>query len=55
MFQDQNAGQNYNIRKGNRSFKRVKQFRYLGTTLTNQTASMKKLKNSSQGMLSLIQ
>jgi hypothetical protein len=35
MSQDQNAGQNHNIKVGNKSFQRVEQFKYLGTTLTN--------------------
>jgi hypothetical protein len=33
---DQNAGQNRDIKVGNRSFENVSQFRYLGTTVTNQ-------------------
>jgi hypothetical protein len=36
MSRDQNAGQNGNIQKGNESFETVEQFKYLGTTLTNQ-------------------
>jgi hypothetical protein len=32
----QNAGQNHYIKIGNRCFENVAQFRYLGTTITNQ-------------------
>jgi hypothetical protein len=32
----QNAGQNHDIKIGNRCFENVAQFRYLGTTITNQ-------------------
>ena len=36
MSRDQNAGQNDNLVIGNTFFERVEQFRYFGTTLTNQ-------------------
>jgi hypothetical protein len=36
MSRHQNSGQNQNIRIANESFENVAQFRYLGTTLTNQ-------------------
>jgi hypothetical protein len=32
-----NSGQNQNIRKVNESFEKVAKFKYLGTTLTNQS------------------
>jgi hypothetical protein len=32
----QNAGQNHDIKIANRCFENVEQFRYLGTTTTNQ-------------------
>jgi stress-induced morphogen len=32
----ENAGQNYNINIVNKTFQKVRQFRYLGTALTNQ-------------------
>jgi len=33
---DQNAGRSHNIKTNNSPFERVEQFKYLGTTLTNQ-------------------
>jgi hypothetical protein len=36
VSRDQNAGQNREIKIGNRSFQNVSQFKYLGTTVTNQ-------------------
>jgi hypothetical protein len=39
MSQGQNAGQNRNIKIGNKSFEIVEQFKYVGTTLTNQKPS----------------
>jgi len=38
MSWDQNAGQSHNIKIGNSSFERVEQFKYLGTTLKNQSS-----------------
>jgi hypothetical protein len=35
VSRDQNAGQNREIKIGNRSFENVSQFKYLGTTVTN--------------------
>ena len=35
---DQNAGRSHNIKNDNSSFERVKEFQYLGTTLTNQNS-----------------
>jgi hypothetical protein len=40
--QRQNAGQNYNIKIDNETFKRVKQFKYLGTTLMHQNSIQEK-------------
>ena len=36
MLQDQNAGQNNNMKIGNKSVERVEQFKYLGTSLMYQ-------------------
>jgi hypothetical protein len=36
VSRDKNAGQNREIKIGNRSFENVSQFKYLGTTVTNQ-------------------
>ena len=38
MSQGQHVGQNHNIMTGNKSFKKVEQFRYLGTNLTIKTS-----------------
>ena len=45
MSQDQNAGQSHNIQNDNRSFERVDEFKYLGTTLTNQNSIQEEIKN----------
>jgi hypothetical protein len=36
LSRHQNAGQNKNVHIGDRSFENVAQFKYLGTTVTNQ-------------------
>ena len=38
MPRDQNAGRSHNIKIDNNSFERVEEFKYLGTTLTNQNS-----------------
>jgi hypothetical protein len=45
MFQDQQAGQNHNIKTGNKSFQWVEQFRYLGKPLKNQNSIHEKIKS----------
>jgi hypothetical protein len=45
MSPDQNAGQNGNIQTGNKSFETVEQFKYLGTTLTNQNSIHEEIKS----------
>jgi hypothetical protein len=38
MSRDQNVGRNHSIKTDNSSFEKVEEFRYLGTTLTNQNS-----------------
>jgi hypothetical protein len=40
----QNVGQNWNIKIGNRLFENVSQFKYLGTTVTNQNLIQEEIK-----------
>jgi hypothetical protein len=42
----QNAGQSHNIKRANRSFENVAQFKYLGTTVTNQNLVEEEIKGS---------
>jgi hypothetical protein len=44
LSRHQNAGQNHGIKIGNRYFKNVAQFRYLGTTITNQNLIQEEIK-----------
>ena len=43
MSRDQDAGR-HSMRTDNRSFERVEDFRYLGTTLTNQSSIQEEIK-----------
>jgi hypothetical protein len=45
MSRDQNSGQNGYIQIGNELFETVEQFKYLGTTLTNQNFILKEIKS----------
>jgi hypothetical protein len=55
MSWDLNAGKNQNIKNGHKSFERVEQFKYLGTTLTNQKYIQEEIKaDLSHGMLAVI-
>ena len=38
MSRDQNTGRIHNVRTDNSTFERVEEFKYLGTTLTNQNS-----------------
>jgi len=43
--QDQNAGQNHNIKVYNKSFERTEQLKYLVTTLMNQNSIQEEIKS----------
>jgi len=45
MSRDQNAGQNHSVRIDNSTFDRVEEFKYLGTTLTNQNCIAEEIKS----------
>jgi hypothetical protein len=42
----QNAGQNHDIKTGNRTFENVAQFKYLGTAVTNQNPIQEDIKGN---------
>jgi hypothetical protein len=44
LFRHQNVGQNWDIKIENRSFQNVSQFKYLGTTVTNQNLIQEEIK-----------
>jgi hypothetical protein len=44
MSRDQNTGRCHNMKTDNSSFERVEQFKYLGTTLTNQNSIQEEIK-----------
>jgi hypothetical protein len=44
MSRDQNAGRSHNTKIDNRSFEMIEEFKYLGTTLTNQITFKGKLR-----------
>jgi len=45
MFRDENAGRSHNIKIDNSSLARVEEFKYLGTTLTNQNSLQEEIKS----------
>ena len=45
MSRDQNAGRNHSVRADNSTFERVEEFKYLGTTLTNQNSIPEEIKS----------
>jgi len=44
MSRDQNVGRSHNVMFDNSSFERVEEFKYLGTTLTNQNFIQEEIK-----------
>jgi len=44
MSRDQNAGRSHIVKTDNNPFERVEEFKYLGTTLTNQNSIQDKLR-----------
>jgi len=45
MSRDQDAGQSHSMKIDNSSFERVQEFKYLGTTLTNQNSIQEEIKS----------
>ena len=45
MSRDMNVGRRHSIKIDNSSFERVEEFKYLGTTLTNQNSISEEIKN----------
>ena len=45
MSRDQNIGRSQSIKTDNSSFERVEEFKYLGTTLTNQNSIQEEIKS----------
>ena len=45
MSRDQNVGRSHNVTVEKRSFERVEEFKYLGTTLTTQNSIQEKIKS----------
>ena len=44
MSRDQNAGRIHSVRIDNNAFEKMEEFKYLGTTLTNQNYIVDKLR-----------
>ena len=45
MSRDQNAGRTHSMKIDNSAFERVEEFKYLGTTLTNQNSIQEEIKS----------
>ena len=48
MSRDQNAGRIQSLRNENSTFERVDEFKYLGTTLTNQNSILEEIKEQNE-------
>jgi len=46
MSRDQNAGRSHNVKNENSSLERLEEFRYLGTTLTDENSIQEKITSS---------
>jgi hypothetical protein len=55
MSRNQDAAQNHDIKVDNKSFERVEEFKYLGTTLTNRNSIHEEIKSRlKSGVLAII-
>ena len=45
MYRDQNTGQSHSMKTDYSSFERVEEFKYLGTTITNQNSMQEEIKS----------
>jgi hypothetical protein len=54
LYRHQNAGRNHDIKIGNRWLENVAQFRYLGTTITNETLIQEEIKEEIELRLCLL-
>jgi hypothetical protein len=48
IYGDQNARRSHNMKTDNRSFERVEEFKYYGTTLTHQNSIQEEIKGRLQ-------
>ena len=55
MSRDQNAGRIHSVRIDNSTFDRVEEFKYFGTTLTNQNSIVEEIKSRLKSGNAIIQ
>lgn len=55
LYREHIAGQNHDIKTGNKSFEIVEQFKYLGITLTYQNSNHEQIKSRLNSMNALFQ